>query len=101
MQNKPKPFLCTVVQGPAIPDSILKYILAPIAKLVVHDVELRTKLVLSGTLSRLNKIQPTADARVKELIDKINDVYPSELLHFYAAKLHGIRKPLPTYDIVY
>ncbi len=79
-------FFCVFVKGRYIPEPILKYIIAKIAKLVPHDGDLRTKLVNSGSFSKLQQIQMSASSDVKELIDNINKEFPIELVHFYNPK---------------
>jgi hypothetical protein len=74
------------VKGPYIREPILKYIIAKIAKLVANDGDFRTKLVNSGSFSKLQQIQMSASSDVKELIENINKEFPIELVHFYNPK---------------
>ncbi|CAM6016841.1 unnamed protein product [Sphagnum balticum] len=80
------PALDCLLQGRYIPEPILKYIIAKIAKLVPNDGDFRTKLVNSGSFSKLQQIQMSASSDVKELIDNINKEFPIELVHFYNPK---------------
>lgn len=82
-----------------MPEHVLRFVLAQIAKLAVHDKELRTKLVLSGSFGRIQELQLGAENETKELIDKINKTYPSEILSFYSVNKYRVYecKPNPIY----
>jgi len=82
-----------------MPEHVLRFVLAQIAKLAVHDKELRTKLVLSGSFGRIQELQFGAENETKELIDKINKTYPSEILSFYSVNKYRVYecKPNPIY----
>jgi hypothetical protein len=82
-----------------MPEQCLKFVLAQIAKLVPTDVELRTKLLLSGSFARLQELHFGATEAVQDLIEKITAAYPEEIRSFYHKSKYKVFecKPNPVY----
>lgn len=84
-----------------MPEQCLKHVLAQIAKLVPTDVELRTKLLLSGSFARMQELQFGAADTIQELIVKITSAYPEEIRSFYHKSKYKVFecKPHPRYTL--
>lgn len=73
-------------QGPALPEGLLKYVLAQIAKIIPNDVDAKTKFVTSGAFEKIQilceSLEPGSELR--EYVDNINNCYPIEIVHYYS-----------------
>ncbi|MCO5560205.1 hypothetical protein L7F22_013815 [Adiantum nelumboides] len=77
--------LDALLQGPRLPEGILKFVVAQLAKVLPNDADARTRFVTSGGFEKLQKLQPLEPgSELKEHIDKINTYYPIELVHYYS-----------------
>ncbi|KAI5056375.1 hypothetical protein GOP47_0028193 [Adiantum capillus-veneris] len=77
--------LDTLLQGPRLPEGILKFVVAQLSKVLLNDADARTRFVTSGGFEKLQKLQPLEPgSELKEHIDKINTYYPVELVHYYS-----------------
>ncbi|KAG0573116.1 hypothetical protein KC19_VG150400 [Ceratodon purpureus] len=78
------PALDKLMQGPPLPEGILKYILAQIGKVVPHDQDAKTLFVTSGSFAKMQEIAVEASSEIKEIIDNVNSAYPIEIVHYYS-----------------
>lgn len=79
------PALDALLQGPRLPEGILKFVVAQLAKVLPNDADARTRFVTSGGFEKLQKLQPVeAGSELKEHVDKINTFYPIEIVHYYS-----------------
>jgi len=84
-----------------MPEQCLKHVLAQIAKLVPTDVELRTKLLLSGSFARMQELQFGATEPIQALIVQITSAFPEEIRSFYHKSKYKVFecKPNPRFTL--
>ena len=84
-----------------MPEECLRMVLAQIAKLVPTDVELRTKLLLSGSFARLQELHFGAVEAIQDLIVKITNAYPEEIRTFYHKSKYRVFECKPNVSYTY
>eukprot|EP00249_Psilotum_nudum_P029019 c39130_g1_i1 orf=231-803(+) len=78
------PALDSLLQGPGLPETILKFVLAQLAKILPNDPDSRTKFVTSGGFEKLQRLPVEPGSELKEHVDHINSCYPIEIVHYYS-----------------
>ncbi|KAJ7536824.1 hypothetical protein O6H91_12G083500 [Diphasiastrum complanatum] len=78
------PALDSLLQGPSLPEGIMKYVLAQLAKILSSDTDARTRFVTSGGFEKLQQLPVESGSELKELVDNINSAFPIELVHYYS-----------------
>eukprot|EP01018_Ginkgo_biloba_P032891 Gb_28859 [translate_table: standard] len=78
------PALDSLLQGPMLPEGILKFVLAQLAKILPNDADARTKFVTSGGFEKLQRLPMESGSELKEYMDKINSYYPIDIVHYYS-----------------
>lgn len=78
------PALNSLLQGPPLPEGILKYVLIQIAKVIPHDQEAKTLFVTSGSFGKMQEMAVESSSEIKSLVDSVNSAYPIEIVHYYS-----------------
>mmetsp|Transcript_110566 Transcript_110566/g.174195 ORF Transcript_110566/g.174195 Transcript_110566/m.174195 type:complete len:509 (+) Transcript_110566:79-1605(+) len=67
------------------PDSILKYVVQQLAKVLPLDAAARKHFVESGGLAKIQDAKADNNAKLIESIEEINNLYPQDIVHYYSA----------------
>ncbi|KAJ7531700.1 hypothetical protein O6H91_14G054700 [Diphasiastrum complanatum] len=78
------PALDSLLQGPSLPESTLKLVLAQLAKILPLDPDLRTKFVTSGGFEKLQQLPIGPESDLKDFLNSINNAYPFEIVQYYS-----------------
>ena len=76
--------LDTLVRMPTIPEQIIKVVLAQMAKVLPNSAEARHMFVKSGAFSKVQHLDLSSDAQLRDSVDIINSCYPDEIVKFYS-----------------
>ena len=71
-------------QERGLPEGIVKYTLAQIAKVLPNDAAGRHDFVTSGGFAVVQQLDAAAGNKLKEHVDIINSCYPEEIVKYYS-----------------
>ncbi|GBG87410.1 hypothetical protein CBR_g45467 [Chara braunii] len=78
------PALDSLLQEPRAPESVIKYVLHQIAKVLPNDSESRHSFVTSGGFAKVQQLQAAPGTKLREHVDAINSCYPDEIVKYYS-----------------
>nr|AFN42843.1 SPAG6-like protein [Marsilea vestita]AFO37823.1 SPAG6-like protein [Marsilea vestita] len=78
------PALDALLQGPKLPEDLLKLLVLQLEKILENDEDGRTHFVTSGGFEKLQKSSIEPDNELKQSIEHINTFYPVEIVQYYS-----------------